>query len=270
MNTPPLAAVQAFIDRSAPAQPAAPTPPADPLMSAGIPKEGIEITMPGEVTTPARAEPEPEVSTVQPNPVISEPSELPTTANLLSDSMKGVVVQPLTPEEKTLFQVALWHGSTVDWVIPMCGGSIEVLVRSLPSYRIEDALLAWAMAKLKTRQEGDGKNQVSLSAYFTDLQRAYTFMRVKSLTLHTPDGKSVENFDVEEVDKKILTASDNEQAIAVIDTWIESRVRGDSVKPMHHLKFSMMVEAMRVHEQKLCTCIRNASSPSFWLPGTPS
>lgn len=243
-----------------PAQSPAPTQPA--LL---VPPGGIEIPMESQEKVP-KNEPE-DTSGVQANPMIANPDGVPTVGNMLTATFnRGFVVEPPTDEERTLFLAALCHNRPVQFDISLCYGAVRMRVRSLPCYRLEDILLAWAEKKLGLRSKDGDKSNVSLADYYTKLQRAYTFMRVMSCSTHTAEGTKQTNYELEKVDEQLLGASSTDAAIDMFDAWMTERSGG----LMNHMMFSLMVEAMSVHEQKLTTCLRQAANPNFWRPGRSS
>lgn len=209
-----------------------------------------------------------DTSGIRPNPILSEPADVPNRSNVLTSTFnRGMVVEPPTMEERTLFQSALWHGEPVVWDISLCGGSMEVRVRSLPTYQLEDVILAWAADKLPSPDAtSSDRAKISLTEYYTLLQRAYTFLRVESCTLRTARGNDVRKFNLKDVDSRLLGATSMKESITLLDDWIKERMSHG----MNHMMFSLLVEAMAVHEHKLCMCLRSASNPNFWQPGTPS
>lgn len=264
----PLQEVKAFLQSASAPAPSPTNQAAVPAaMAAPIPKEGIELELPSsaEAAAPSKTE---DAGGIRPNPVLSEPADVPTRANTLTATFnRGMVVEPPTAEERTLFQSALWHGEPVVWDIALCGGSMEVRVRSLPTYQIEDIILAWAADKLPNPESTTTERaKISLTEYYTLLQRAYTFLRVERCTMRTARGNEVKSFDLKAVDAKLLGAPSMKEATALLDGWIKERMSSG----MNHMLFSLLVEAMAVHEHKLCMCLRSASNPNFWQPGTPS
>lgn len=266
-QTPPLSPADElanFVAQASQAAPVAATPPAP---AAGIPPEGVEVEIAKPAEAVAKASQQEEASSIQPNPLLADPASVPSQANAITATFnRGQLVQSPTFEERTLFQSALWHGVPVVWNIELCGGGVEVKVRSLPSYALEDIILFWAARRIKDGVSDSAEAKLSLTDYYTALQRAYVFMRVHSISFRTPKGVQTDKFDLEALDKNLLDASTREQSAALLDAWVTERLRTN----MNHMRFSLLVEALSVHEQKLCMCLRQASNPNFWQPGTPS
>lgn len=261
----PLAAVSEFLSQQpAPTEVATPgREAAAPAPASLIPKEGISIPM--ETEAEKKDTPEgPHDSGINPNPIAANPDGLPTVGNMLTTSLsRGFAVEPPTDDERMLFLTALCHNEPVVWDVNLCGDAVTMRVRSTPNYRIEDIMLAWAESKLGPPSKENGKHGVSLALYHTHLQRAYTFMRIMSSTFRTAAGTKTTEFDLGSMDDKLLGAPSPEEAIKIFDDWITERTKGN----MNHMIFSIMVEALSVHEQKFCTCLRQAANPNFWRPG---